>query len=353
MKRTIARLANLRSRLPVWTTPLAALALLVAFTVLYELATKGRSDFASPENVINVLRQWSFVGILAVGMTFVIAQGGIDLSVGSLVAFLGGIGILAMNALLAREFGEGWGVAAAFALMLAAGAAAGLAHGLLVTRGRIAPFIVTLGGLAIYRSLALALVDGGEYRSASESMFGAIGQGGIPIPGTNVAPPAAGKVVPLLFPWPVAVFLALAALGWVLLERTRFGRYILAIGSNERAAVYSAIPVARVKTLAYVLVGLCAGLSAALLASRMNSVSSTGTGILYELDVIAAVVIGGTRMRGGRATIAGTAIGVLIRGVIGNMLNLLQISVYLQGLVKGLVIVAAVLLQRAEGSEGG
>ncbi len=343
--------ARLAGRAAGWT-PLAALVGLIAFTVAYEFWRKGRSNFVSPENLLNILRQWSFVGIIAVGMTFVIVLGGIDLSVGSLVAFLGGAGILVMNRLLVGGVSEFAAVLAAFGSMLIGGIVAGAINGLLVTRGRLAPFIATLGGLAAYRSLALALVDGGEYRSLSAEIFPAIGAGGIPLGflwrdhllGLWIVP---GKL-PLMFPWPVVAFLGVAAAAAVLLNLTRFGRYVIAIGSNERAAIYSAIPVARIKLLTYALLGLCTGLAALLLGSRMNSVSSSGTGLLYELDVIAAVVIGGTRMRGGAGTIFGTVVGVLILGVIGNMLNLLQVSVYYQGLIKGLIIVGAVMLQRGE-----
>ena len=374
--------------LPRWAAPLIALLALVACTVILEFATKGNSAFLSGQNLFNILRQWSFVGIIAVGMTFVIVLGGIDLSVGSLVGFVGGLGVLTLNSIntapatsaaasVASEAiaagraaphgsppgfettiagiwnalgvggNETAAVLIAIALMLIAGTLAGLLNGTLIAKGRLAPFIATLGGLAAYRSLALAMADGGEYRSSSMSMFGILGQGGIPIPFTNVAP-RAPQPVPLLFPWPVVVFIVVALLGWVLLNRTRYGRYVTAIGCNERAAVYSAISVDRIKILTYTLIGFLSGLAALLLASRMNSVSSAQTGQLYELDVIAAVVIGGTRMRGGSGTIVGTVIGVLILGVIGNMLNLLQVSVYLQGLVKGAIIVAAVLAQRGE-----
>ncbi|WP_395835750.1 ABC transporter permease [Archangium violaceum] len=333
--------------LPTWWVPAVALLVLIVGTILIEWSTKGSSTFISPENLLNILRQWSFVGIIAVGMTFVIILGGIDLSVGSLVAFLGGLGILLMNHLMGQGWGELSAATVAFAVMISLGAVAGVLNGTLITRGKLAPFIATLGGLAAYRSLALALADGGEFRSASAEWFKALGTGGLAIPGTNIAP-RAPEPIPLLFPWPVVIFFVLAASAWVLLNLTRYGRYVIAIGSNERAAVYSAIPVNRVKLLTYSLLGLCVGISGALLSSRMNSVSSSGTGLLYELDVIAAVVIGGTRMRGGAGTIAGTVIGVLILGVVGNMLNLLQVSVYLQGLVKGVIIIGAVLLQRAE-----
>ena len=377
-----------RAGIPVWFVPAGALVLLVIFTVVYEMATRGSSNFIRPENLINILRQWSFVGIMAVGMTFIITLGGIDLSVGSLVAFLGGLGILLMNSVItapevmaasvdaAARLADGgepaagapgavavalartWtllrvdgseltGVLLAMALMLTAGTLAGVVNGVLVTVGRVAPFIATLGGLAAYRSLALAMASGGEYRSASSDLFARLGTGGIPIPFTNVAP-RAPEPIPLLLPWPVIVFTLVAIAGAVVLHRTAYGRRVIAVGCNERAAIYSAINVTRVKVFTYALLGLCTGIAAVLLSSRMNSISSSGSGVLYELDVIAAVVIGGTSMRGGRGTIVGTVIGVLILGVVGNMLNLLQVSPYLQGLVKGLIIVGAVLLQRAE-----
>jgi ribose transport system permease protein len=332
---------------PVWWVPAAALASLIAFTIVFEIVAKGESILIKPENLLNILRQVSFVGIIATGMTLVITLGGIDLSVGSLVAFLGGIGILLMNALLAGGSGEWTAVIAAFGLILVGGAVAGWLNGLLIAKGKLAPFIATLGGLAAYRSLAMALVAGGEYRSSSAGAFGAIGAGGIPIPGTNIAP-RAPVPIPLLIPWPVVVFAIAAIVAWIVLNRTRLGRYIIAIGANERAAVYSGIPVDRIKILTYTMLGVATGVTALLSASRLESVSSSSSGSLYELDAIAAVVIGGTRMRGGSGVIAGAVIGALILGVIQNMLNLLQVSVYLQGLVKGLIIVGAALLQRAE-----
>ena len=333
--------------LPVWIVPAIALVGLVAFTIIYEIATKGESILIKPENLLNILRQVSFVGIIAMGMTLVITLGGIDLSVGSLVALLGGIGILFLNAVLSSGASEPVAVLGAFALILVGGVVAGFINGLLVSKGKLAPFIATLGGLAAYRSLSMALVAGGEYRSEGSGLFGRLGAGGIAIPGTNIAPNAPSPV-PLLFPWPVLIFAIVAFVAWMILNWTRLGRYIVAIGSNERSAIYSAIEVDRVKILTYSLLGLCTGIASLLVASRLASISSSSSGTLYELDVIAAVVIGGTRMRGGAGTIAGTVIGVLILGVIQNMLNLLQVSVYLQGLVKGLVIIGAVLLQRSE-----
>jgi ribose transport system permease protein len=233
------------------------------------------------------------------------------------------------------------GVWLGFITMLLVALAAGAVNGLLIAKGKIAPFIATLGGFAAYRSLALALADGGEYRAASTKVFPIIGSGGLTIPFLNVRPDT-----PAVLPYPVIVFIALAVVGAVLLNKTRYGRYVIAIGSNERSAVYSAINVDRVKVLTYLIVGLSCGVAAMLIGSRLHSISSAQTGNLYELDAIAAVVIGGTRMSGGSGTIFGTVVGVLILGVIGNMLSFLDVSPYLQGLVKGAIIVIAVLVQR-------
>ncbi len=361
-----------------WTTgrvlevfgPLIALALLVAVTTVFN------RKFLLPENILNVLEGLSFRGVIAIGMTFVIILGGIDLSVGSLVAFAGGLGIWLMNTVInasviieavaeAREAGlaaphgavrvglagafawlgmdgsEAWGVLIAFSVVPLAGLLAGLLNGVLVAKGRVAPFIATLGGLAAYRSLALAIADGGEFRSASAGMFKALGTGGIRLPYL-----ANQYGNPLVLRWPVLIFLAIVVAAHVTLNRTRYGRYVYAIGCNERAARYSAIGVERVKIATYTLIGLLTGVAAVMNASRMNSVSSGQTGTMWELDAIAAVVIGGTRMTGGSGQVWGTVVGLLILGVIGNMLNLLQVSPYLQGLVKGVIIVSAVLVQR-------
>ncbi len=354
---------------------------LLALVVLVGVTTVFNRRFLLPENLLNVLEDLSFRGVVAIGMTFVIILGGIDLSVGSLVAFAGGLGIWLMNTVInaapilaataeARQFemeapysavrvglahafawtgmggSEAWGVALAFAVILAAGLAAGLLNGVLIAKGRIAPFIATLGGLAAYRSLALALADGGEFRSASVDLFKGLGTGGIRLPYL-----ANQYDNPLVLRWPVLIFIACAALAWVALNWTRYGRYVYAVGSNERAALYSAIPVDRIKIATYALIGLLTGVAAMMNASRMNSVSSGQTGSMWELDAIAAVVIGGTRMTGGAGGVWGTVVGLLILGVIGNMLNLLQVSPYLQGLVKGLIIVAAVLVQRGRRAE--
>lgn len=301
---------------------LAALALLAAASAALS------PHFLQPQNLLNILRQVSYTGIIGLGMTFVITAGGIDLSVGSLAAFTGSLAVLAMNAAAAKGLPEPAGVAVAVAVALSVGAAGGAANGLLVTKGRIAPFIVTLGTMAIFRSLSLYMADAGEFRSQNQ-LYGNIGSASF-----------------LGVPVPVWILLSLAAILSLALRRTRYGRYVRAVGSNQRVARYSAIDVDRVRFIAYLLNGLAVGVSATLLSMRFNSVGSSTLGQSYELDAIAAVIIGGTAMEGGRGTVWGTIVGAVILGVINNMLNMVGVSPYLQGTVKGLVIIGAVFIQR-------
>ena len=356
--------------------PVVTLALLVFVTASLEHAPAGEHHFLTAENLVNILWQWSAIGIIALGMTLVIISGGIDLSVGSLIALSGALGVWMMNTIISAgailqgiddsnasgmapadgpvrawmahfvinhhlDGNEVWGVAVGIATILAVGTAAGWVNGMLIAKGGIAPFIVTLGGLAAYRSLALALADGGDLNSASEHLFSVAGTGGVPIHRVMLT-----NGHPLQLPYMVIAFFALAVIMAILLNRTRYGRYVVALGSNERAAKYSAINVDRIKIITYTLTGALTGIAAFLVASNLNSVPSSTAGNLYELDVIAAVVIGGTRMQGGAGSIFGTVIGVLILGVISNMLSFLNVSPYLQGLVKGVIIVAAIFVQQ-------
>ncbi len=323
---------------------------LVALAGLCAYSAQQNVNFLTPENLLNIVRQMSFVGIVAVGMTFVITLGGIDLSVGSMVAFIGGAAILVLNR-LTPSVPEWTAAAAACAVCVLTGPLLGLANGLLVAYGRIAPFIATLGAMAAYRALALAQVDGGEFRSSSMNAFPQVGQGMLRVPFIKLDAarvlqdpyPVAERV--LQVPYPVVVLAAVAVAAWLVLRRTPYGRQVVAIGSNEQAAIFSGVKVARIKAATYTLMGGLCGLSAMLISSRMNSVSSSQTGLMYELDAIAAVVIGGTRMEGGYGTIYGTIVGVLMLGVINNMLNFSEVSPYLHGLVKGAIIIAAVLVQ--------
>lgn len=299
------------------------LAPLIALIVLFVISSIASPYFLSTRNILNILRQVSYTGIIALGMTFVIITGGIDLSVGSMTAFVGGITILTLNSL-------GGGYLAVFIsiiVALAIGTLAGSINGLLVSKGRIAPFIVTLATMSIYRSLALYISGAGEFRSQS-----------------NIYPKI-GSSYFLGIPIPVWIFLLLTFIFHLLLNDTKFGRYVCAVGYNERVARYSAIKVDLVKFSTYALTGLTVGITSILLSSRLNSISSSNSGLNYELDAIAAVVIGGTSLSGGKGSIIGTFIGAFVLGIINNMLNMTGVSPYLQGTVKGLVILGAVLMQ--------
>ena len=329
--------AHLRPRLaelPSWTGPLVALLIII-------IATGMRNPvFLRPDNLINILNDVSLLGIIAVGMTAVIILGGIDLSVGSLLAFAGGLAMLSLNAVYNHGQGsEVLAIVTGLAVALTVGAAAGTLNGLLIAKGAIPPFIATLAGLVAYRSAATWLADGGQYFSHGSQLLGTIGWG-FALPYITV------RGSPLVMPYPVLAFVAVVIVGYVVLNRTRLSRHIYAVGANEQAARYSAIAVHRVKIITYTLIGATVGLAAFLHAARYQSVSSSSAGQLLELYVIAAVVIGGTRMSGGAGSLTGTVIGVLIIGAIQNMLTMLNVTSYAHGLVMGAIIVAALLLHR-------
>ncbi|MDA8426498.1 MAG: ABC transporter permease [Treponema sp.] len=295
-----------------------------ALVVLFVLSSIASPYFLQLRNLLNILKQVSFSGIIGLGMAFVIIAGGIDLSVGSMTAFIGAIAILIVNWL----GGGFWAIAAAWIGAMILGAVAGLFNGILVTKGRVAAFIVTLGTMAIFRSLTLYIGNAGQFISNSDA-YGNMGMSSV-----------------LGVPTAVWVFFILAFLLSGLLNRTRYGRYVCAVGSNEKVAAYAAIDIDKIRMLTYVITGVMVGVSAVLLSSRMNSVNSSDTAANFEMDAIAAVVIGGTPMTGGRGTVWGVVIGAVIIGMINNMLNMLSVSAYLQGTVKGLVIIAAVFIQR-------
>jgi ribose transport system permease protein len=317
--------------------PLMALVLLIIATAICERVKNNSSDFLTPGNLLNVLRTQAPVGVVAIGMTFAIILGGIDLSVGSM---LGMAGILGMWLMIRHKGSDQSQMMIGLPAMILIGLLAGLLNGLLITKGRLAPFIATLGGLAAFRSVAETVANNGTLNLIDNQILKNLGRHGVPIPFLQED----GQ--PLELHYSSIAFLVLAIISAVVLNRTRFGRYVIAIGGNERAAAYSAINVDRVKLLTYTGVGLCCGIAAILFSARQCSVSSTQGGQLYELDAIAAVVIGGTRMTGGRGGILGTVIGVLILGVINNMLRFLDIPDTLQGLVKGVIIVTAALVQQ-------
>lgn len=326
------------SSLPPWVWSLVALVILWTYTAIREPA------FLGLRNQINILNQNAIIGTIAVGMTIVIVLGGIDLSVGSLLAFAGVVGLVTLNAVVDSGGGEWLAVLAGVAVIVAIATVGGWLNGMLIAKGRLAPFIATLGALLAYRSAAQWIASGSQVTARSYEVLPMLSRG-VPIPGTNAAPPGRPPM-PLEFPYAVLAMLGVAAAGWVFLNLTRSGRYVVAIGCNERAAVYSAINVDRVKVLAYTLLGLATGVGGVLWAARYGSVSSSNAAILLELDVIAAVVIGGTLMSGGVGSIIGTIVGVMLLGVINNMMAMLQIGSHPQNLVKGVIIILAVLVQR-------
>ncbi len=306
-----------------------AIALILLCIIGYAL----NPAFASEGNITNLLTRSAFIGIIAVGATFVITSGGIDLSVGSMAAVIAGVMIIIMNNVV-DTFGAGvTTVLIGCGCSVILGLGAGWANGFLTTKGKIEAFIVTLGTMGIYRSLVTYFADGGTlsldfsirgtYRPVYyDSFFG--------------------------LPIPVWVFIVVAIVGWILLNRTAFGRYCMAIGSNEAVARYSAINVDRIKTWTYVIQGLCVSLATIIYVPRLGSASSS-TGVLWELEAIAAVIIGGTVLKGGYGRIGGTILGALILTTIGNILNFTDlISNYLNGTMQGLIIIVAVWLQRGD-----
>jgi ribose transport system permease protein len=270
--------------------------------------------FFTPSNLVNVMRQNTFIAILAAGMTFVILTGGIDLSVGSVVALSG---VLCADAIV-----HGWGIPAAVLLGIATGLVAGLVNGIVITRVGVPPFIVTLATMLVVRGIAFKYTDARTIAGLPQE-FAAISQGAV-----------------------MAASMALVyAAAWVLLMRTPFGRHVYAIGGNREAAWLAGVRVVRVLTATYVICGAGAGLAGVLVASRLSA-GYPRAGELYELDAIAAVVVGGTSLYGGRGSIWGTIAGAFFIGILNNGLNLYNVSAYDQMIVKGTVFLLAASLDR-------
>lgn len=295
-----------------WWDRVGILVVLAGLVVFMALVAP---NFTRLDNLLNILRAISINAILAAGMTFVILTGGIDLSVGSTVAVSGVVAVLAAIS----------GIPAPFALLIGVGAGAlcGLVNGALSAYLALAPFIVTLGTMTFLRGLAYTLTEGRPIVSSSLS-FKALGSGyflGIPIP--------------------VYVMIVAHIAAWYALERTRFGRHVYAVGGNPTAARLAGVKVNRVLTSVYVIAGACAGLAGLIFAARVISAQPTA-GEGYELDAIAAVVLGGTALAGGRGRIIGTLIGSIILGVLTTGLILLNVPFFTQLLIKGAVIIFAV-----------
>jgi len=296
---------------------------LIALVVLVVLSAIASEHFLKFRNITNILRQVSYTGTIALGMTFVIVAGGIDLSVGSMVALVGVLAVFLMNYL----GGSALAVCVAVLCALVLGSMCGMLNGLIVTKGKITAFIATLATMSIFRSLTLYVSEAGEVISHND-IYPEIGGGYF-----------------MNIPYPVMIFLGLAVFFHILLNNTSFGRHVCAVGANQQVAIYSAIKVRWITFMTFAISGFTVGVTAILLSSRLNSVSPGDAGIFYELDAIAAVVIGGTPLSGGKGSVWGTVIGAVILGIINNMLNMMGVSPYLQGTVKGFIILIAVLAQ--------
>ena len=273
--------------------------------------------FLTVSNLLNIAQQTSVNAIVAVGMTYVILSGGIDLSVGSIVAVAGVV--------LGTLLQAGQPLPIAIGASMAAGIACGIANGVLVSWGRLPPFIVTLGMMSVARGVALVFTEGRPV-SGFDAGFRWVATGSV------------GFV-----PAPVVVMILVYAVAHVVLTQTTFGRYVYAIGGTEEAARLSGVTVRAHKAAVYGVSGLTSALAAVILTARLNSAQPIA-GLMYELDAIAATVIGGTSLMGGRGSIAGTLVGALIMGVLRNGLNLLGVSSFLQQIVIGAVIIGAVLV---------
>jgi len=283
--------------------------------------------FLSPGNILTVLRQTSINAVIATGMTFAILIGGIDLSVGSVLGFSG--------AIAATLISGGTNIAVVLVVTLLIGLTVGLANGTLITLGRLQPFIATLGTVTLLRGLILVFTKGKPIsigNTGGSKLFSSIGTGFF------------GPI-----PIPVYIMIVVIIIAYYVLNHTRMGRYIYSTGSNEEATLYSGIKTNRVKLFVYATSGMMASLAGVIITARLGSAQPTA-GAGYELDAIAAVVLGGTSMAGGVGTIAGTAIGALIIGVLNNSLNLMQVSSYYQDVAKGIVILVAVLMDRKQKS---
>ena len=318
MQFTVKEVFKLRN-LPRQTGPLLGLVLLCIVVGFLSPV------FFTVDNLLNIILQVAVVAIMAVGSTFVILTGGIDLSVGSVLGLAGILSALTLHQTNAPILG--------ILVSLGAGALLGLVNGLLVSRGRVPPFCATLGIMAIGRGLCFVITQGQPISNFSDSFrfFGAGYLGVIPVP--------------------VIEAVIVALIGGYILGHTPLGRYFYAVGSNDRATRLSGVDTKQIKTIAYLISGLLCGLAAILFIGRINS-GHPLAGQGYEMDAIAAVVIGGTSLAGGTGSISGTFIGALIMGVIRNGLNLINVDAFWQNVVLGAVIIVAVMVdQRTKGKE--
>ena len=294
---------------------MSELTTVIALIILMAVITIINSNFLTANNLLNLLLQVTSNALIAFGMTFVILTGGIDLSVGSILAL--------SSALTAGLLGSGMPVTLAILISLILGCILGMMNGLLISYGKLAPFIVTLATMTIFRGATLVYTNGNPItKGLSDTfLFQFLGQGYI-----------------VGIPFPVLIMFIVFIVLYVLLHKTAFGKSVYAIGGNEKAAYISGVKLNKVKIIIYSISGL-------IITSRLSSAQPTA-GASYEMDAIAAVVLGGTSLSGGKGRILGTLIGALIIGVLNNGLNIIGVSAFWQQVVKGVVILIAVLIDR-------
>ena len=301
---------------------MSELTTVIALIILMAVITIINSNFLTANNLLNLLLQVTSNALIAFGMTFVILTGGIDLSVGSILAL--------SSALTAGLLGSGMRVTLAILISLMLGCMRGMMNGLLISYGKLAPFIVTLATMTIFRGATLVYTNGNPItKGLSDTfLFQFLGQGYI-----------------VGIPFPVIIMFIVFIVLYVLLHKTAFGKSVYAIGGNEKAAYISGVKLNKVKIIIYSISGIMASISGLIITSRLSSAQPTA-GASYEMDAIAAVVLGGTSLSGGKGRILGTLIGALIIGVLNNGLNIIGVSAFWQQVVKGVVILIAVLIDR-------
>lgn len=301
---------------------MSELTTVIALIILMAVITIINSNFLTANNLLNLLLQVTSNALIAFGMTFVILTGGIDLSVGSILAL--------SSALTAGLLGSGMPVTLAILISLILGCILGMMNGLLISYGKLAPFIVTLATMTIFRGATLVYTNGNPItKGLSDTfLFQFLGQGYI-----------------VGIPFPVIIMFIVFIVLYVLLHKTAFGKSVYAIGGNEKAAYISGVKLNKVKIIIYSISGIMSSISGLIITSRLSSAQPTA-GASYEMDAIAAVVLGGTSLSGGKGRILGTLIGALIIGVLNNGLNIIGVSAFWQQVVKGVVILIAVLIDR-------
>lgn len=300
---------------------------LILFSIIISILSPR---FLTKSNLLNVFRQTSINAIIAAGMTFVILTAGIDLSVGSILGFSG--------AIAAKMLASGVNIFLALIVALIIGALAGMLNGIIITKGKVQPFIATLSIMIFLRGTTLVFTNG-----------------------RPIAVPSDPEIVSPIFRWigageifgilvPIIIMAIVFIVCYYILNHTQFGRHIYAVGGNEEASLLSGVNTDRVKILAYTISGILAAVAGIIVTSRLSSGQPTA-GEGYELDAIAAVVLGGTSLVGGQGTVIGTIIGALIIGILNNALNLMNVQSYYQSIAKAIVILVAVLLDRKSKNE--